>query len=151
MEDIFKRLWENLLGRMNGPLDFRLIAQPAIATFLAVRAGLKDARDERPAFVWAALTNPSYRQVLIAQFWKDVWKVFALAVALDAIYQLMVNRGVYLLELFIVATTLAVIPYILLRGPVARIAKQIGHKDTKSRNRRSCTKDPYEIDQPRSG
>jgi hypothetical protein len=133
MEDIFNRLWQNLLGRMNGPLNFRLIAQPAVATFLAVRAGLMDARLGRPAFVWAALTNPSYRHVLITQSWKDVWKVFALAVALDAIYQLMVNRGVYLLELFIVATTLAVIPYILLRGPVARIAKRVGHKHAKSR------------------
>lgn len=134
MEDIFKRLWENLLGRMNGPLEFRLIVQPAVATFLAVRAGLKDARHGRPAFVWAALTSPSYRHILIAQLWKDVWKVFALAVALDAIYQLMVNRGVYLLELFIVASTLAVIPYILLRGPVTRIAKRVGHKQTKSIN-----------------
>ncbi|HKR85994.1 MAG TPA: hypothetical protein VJS37_17675 [Terriglobales bacterium] len=133
MEDIFNRLWENLLGRMHGPLNFRLIVQPAVATFLAVRAGFMDARLGRPAFVWAALTNPSYRHVLIAESWKDVWKVFALAVALDAIYQLIVNRGVYLLELFIVATTLAVIPYILLRGPVARIAKRIGHKHAKSR------------------
>jgi hypothetical protein len=39
--------------------------------------------------------------------WKDVGKVFIVAVALDAIYQLVVQRGVYVLELQIVATALA--------------------------------------------
>ena len=128
MEDIFKRLLENLVGRTTGPMNFRLILQPAVATFLAVRAGLKDARQGQPAFVWAAITDPSYRHVLFAKFWRDVWKVFALAVVLDTIYQLIVNRGVYLLELLTVATTLALIPYILLRGPVNRIARRFDRK-----------------------
>jgi hypothetical protein len=60
---------------------------------------------------------------LFRQGRNDVGKVFALAVLLDAIYQLIVQHGVYVLELLIVATSLAVVPYILLRGPVSRIAK----------------------------
>jgi len=125
VEEIFKRVWVNLLARLSGPLNFRLIVQPTVATFLAIRAGLKDARQDRPAFLWAAITNHSYRRELWQQFRKDVWKVFTLAVVLDAIYQLIVHRGVYVLELLLVATTVALIPYILLRGPIARIAKSL--------------------------
>ena len=37
-------LWEMLIGRIEGPLTLRLVLQPTMASFLAVRAGLKDAR-----------------------------------------------------------------------------------------------------------
>lgn len=123
MGDILQRVWDNLLGRVTGPMNLRLIVQPTLATFLAVRAGLKDARQGHPAFLWAAITNPSYRRQLLHQFFKDIWKVFAVAIVLDAIYQLIFHRGVYVLELLIVATLLAVVPYVLFRGPVARIAR----------------------------
>lgn len=131
MEDILKRVWENLLGRLSGPLNFRLIVQPAVASFLAVRAGLKDAQQERPAFLWAAITNPPYRRNLFRQFWNDVWKVFLVAIILDTVYQLSIQRGVYVLELLIVATTLALVPYVLLRGPVGRIARLFRRNDRK--------------------
>ena len=41
---------------------------------------------------------------------KDVGKVFILAAVLDSIYQLIVHRGVYVLELLITARVLAIIP-----------------------------------------
>jgi hypothetical protein len=123
MDEILKRVWENLSNRLSGPLNFRLIVQPAVASFLAIRAGLNDAQQERPAFLWAAITNPSYRHHLYRQFWNDSWKVFVLAIVLDAVYQLIVHHGVYALELVLVATILALVPYVLLRGPVTRIAK----------------------------
>jgi hypothetical protein len=125
LEEILKRVWGNLIARASGPLNFRLIIQPIVAGFLAIRAGLKDARDGRPVFLWTAVTNKAHRPELFHQGRKDVEKVFALAVLLDAIYQLMVQRGVYVLELLIVAPTLAVIPYVLLRGPVSRIARWV--------------------------
>jgi hypothetical protein len=94
-----------------------------VATILAIRAGLKDAREGRPAFLWAAITNPAYRPQLLQHGWKDVGRVFALSVVLDAIYQLIVHRGAYALELLIVATTLAVVPYVLVLGTVNRIRR----------------------------
>jgi len=126
MGDILQRVWENLVNRVTGPMNLRLIVQPTVATFLAVRAGLKDARQGQPAFLWAAITNPSYRRELLHQFSKDIWKVFVVAIVLDSIYQLIFHRGVYVLELLIVATVLAVVPYVLLRGPIARIARLLG-------------------------
>ena len=124
MEDILIRLWNNLIGRLSGPMNFRLIVQPAVATILAVLAGLRDAREGRPAFFWAALTNPVHRGMAFKEIRKDVGKVFLIATVLDSIYQLIVHRGVYFGELIITATLLAIVPYILIRGPVNRIARR---------------------------
>jgi hypothetical protein len=71
------------------------------------------------------LRNPAHRRELLRQGWKDVGKVFLLAAILDVIYQLIVHRGVYLLELLLTAVTLAIVPYVLLRGPVSRIARLV--------------------------
>jgi hypothetical protein len=125
LDEILKRVWENLIGRAGGPMHLRLILQPIVASILAVRAGLSDARQGRPAFLWAAITNPEYRPELIHEGWKDVGKVFIIAAVLDSIYQLIAHRGVYLLELVIVATALAIVPYVLVRGPVTRLGKMI--------------------------
>ena len=133
MNEIFQRVWDNLIGRTSGPMNFRLIIQPAVATLIAIRAGLNDAREGRPAFFWAALWNRAYRPELLRQGWKDVGKVFILAMVLDSIYQLIVHRGVYVLELLITAAVLAILPYVLVRGPINRIArtKQSGEQVTK--------------------
>ena len=120
MDDILRRFWDNLIGRASGPMNFRLVIQPTVASVLAIRSGLKDAREGRPAFLWAAITNPDYRHELWRQGSRDVGKVFVLAVVLDAVYQLLVQRGVFLLELVVVATVLAIVPYVLIRGPVGR-------------------------------
>jgi hypothetical protein len=110
MNDIFARIWENLNARLTGPMNLRFIIQPTVATILAIRAGLRDAHQNRPAFLWAVLWNPAHRRELLRQGWKDVGKVLLLATILDVIYQLIVHRGVYILELLITAVVLAVIP-----------------------------------------
>jgi hypothetical protein len=61
---------------------------------------------------------------LLHQGWEDVGKLFVIAMILDAIYQLIVHRGAYVGEMLITATVLAIIPYILIRGPVNRIARR---------------------------
>ena len=47
MEDLFARMWGNLIGRIDGALSFRLIIQPVVAVFFAVRAGWNDAKKGR--------------------------------------------------------------------------------------------------------
>ncbi len=125
MSDIFVRVWQNLITRLTGPMNLRLIIQPTVATILAIRAGLRDAHQNRPPFLWAVLWNPAHRRELLRQGWKDVGKVFLLAAILDVVYQLIVHRGVYILELLITAVTLAIVPYVLIRGPISRIAKLV--------------------------
>ena len=46
--DFFVRAWEQLVGRLSGPMKLRFILQPATAVFFAIRAGLKDAREGYP-------------------------------------------------------------------------------------------------------
>jgi hypothetical protein len=128
MDKILERVWENLIGRTSGPMSFRLIIQPAVATFIAIRAGLK-----------AALSDRAYRPELWQQGRKDVGKVFILAAALDSVYQLIVHRGVYVLELLIVATVLAIVPYVFIRGPVNRIARRRQIRPSHQRAKASLT------------
>jgi hypothetical protein len=115
---------EDLVGRASGPMSFRLILQPAVGVLLALRAGMRDARDGRRPFLWAALSDQSARRELMRQVWKDVGKVFIVALALDAIYQVIVHSGIYPLELLLTATLLALVPYGIVRGPITRLARR---------------------------
>jgi hypothetical protein len=96
--------------------------QPAMAIFLAVCSGLKDSREGKPAYFWAFFTNPSDRRELLHEGWKSIGKLLILTVALDCVYQIIVLRWIYPFEALVVAFVLAVIPYLLVRGPVNRIA-----------------------------
>ena len=123
MRDLLLRGWTNLFDRVGGPMTFRIILQPTMATIMAVLAGLRDAREGRPPYLWTLLTEPSQRANLLREGWKAVGRVFLLALIMDIIYQLIVERWIYPVELLIVAILLAVVPYLLIRGPVNRIAR----------------------------
>ena len=124
MEEMIVRGWEGLVDRIGGPMTFRLILQPAMAVLLAVRAGLKDAREGRPPYLWTVFTDRSQRVHLLREGWRSIARVFILAVVMDVIYEWVMGRWFYPLETFIVAIMLAVVPYALLRGPVNRIARR---------------------------
>jgi hypothetical protein len=121
MEEIWQRYIENLFARLDGPLHFRIIMQPTMAAILAVIDGVKDAKLGKPAYFWEVCTNPEHRRELIEGAWKRIGKIFILAVVLDVVYQLIVTHWVYPGETLTVAIVLAVVPYILLRGPINRI------------------------------
>ena len=123
MEELIARYIGELTGRVGGPMSFASSCKPAMAAFFACRAGLTDARTGRPPYFWAMLKNPAHRRDLLREGWKDVAKVFAIAVVLDAVYQLIQLRWIYPLQALIVAFTLAFLPYLVLRGPVARLAR----------------------------
>jgi len=124
VEEALRRGWEDFIGRPGGPMSFRLILQPAVAIILAIRAGMRDARDGRPPFLWAVLSNQGRRQELIRQGWKDVGNVFIVALVLDSIYQVTMHAGIYALELLLTATMLALVPYMIVRGLVTRLARR---------------------------
>ena len=124
MDDELSRFWADLVGRVNGPLSFRLFIQPAVATFLAIRAGIQDARARRPLYTWSIATDPSHRIEFLEAGWKDVAKVYLLAILLDVVYQYIVFRWVYPIESLVVAFVLAFLPYLLIRGPVNRLIRR---------------------------
>ena len=116
-------LYEGLMARLDGPLHFRFFAQPAMAAFLAIRDGIKDAREDKPAYFWGVLSGVGNRGHLLRSGLKSVAKVIVLAVVLDIIYQLIEFRTIHIVGLLGAALVLAVIPYLLLRGPAKRIAR----------------------------
>jgi hypothetical protein len=44
------RLGSDLIGRVSGPMKFRLYMQPAMAAVLATLSGLRDAKAHLPPF-----------------------------------------------------------------------------------------------------
>ena len=127
MDDFLGRVWQDLGGRLHGPLPVRLVVQPAVAAVLAIRAGWRDAKDGRGPYLWRIATDPGHRAQQLQQGWKDVGKLFLVALALDVIYQLVALRWVYLGEAILVATGLALVPYVVLRSLVRRLAARGGN------------------------
>jgi hypothetical protein len=117
------RGWENFLARPSGSLNLRFIVQPTMAGLLALRAGIQDAREGRQGYLWALVSNPERRFQLLHDGWRGARTPFLVAIVLDCIYQLVTVQFIYPLELLFTATLLALIPYILLRGPFNRIAR----------------------------
>ena len=130
MEEFITRVLTGLADRVGGPMTFRIILQPLMAGLLAVRAGLKDAREGRPAYFWTILTDSTQRAALVREGWKAVARVFVLAVVMDVIYQWIVRRWIYPGETLIVAFALAVVPYLVLRGPINRLARRWRRQST---------------------
>lgn len=121
MDDIWARIAENMAHRVSGPMKFRLVLQPAMAAFFAIRSGLKDAKSGNSPYVWSLATDPNHRTELMKDGWKSVGKVFILAIALDVVFQLVELRFVYPGEAVAVAFLLAILPYLVLRGLTTRL------------------------------
>ena len=99
-----------------------------MAIAFAVIDGIKDAKMGRPAYFWAMVKNPEERRALLRIGWKRIGKIFILAVVLDVIYQIKVYRWFYPGETLTVAILLAIVPYLLVRGPIDRLAKLLKNK-----------------------
>lgn len=128
MRDMLMRALMNVGNRVGGPMTFRIILQPTMAALLAFRAGLKDAREGKPPYFWTLLTRPEQRADLLRQGWRAVARVVLLAIIMDVIYQLVVLRWVYPLELILVVILLAIVPYVFLRGLVNRLVRRLRSK-----------------------
>ena len=123
MENLFSRIMEDLVGRVSGPMKFRLILQPVMAAIFAIRSGLKDAKQNKRPYFWALFTDPEHRRDMIRDGWKSVGRVLIFGIIMDAIYQFIVFRWFYPGEAILVAAILALVPYLLIRGPANRIAR----------------------------
>lgn len=123
-QDFWMRITENIADRVTGPLKFRFLLQPLTASIFATLSGLKDARMGNPPYFWTLLNDPVQRTDMLKGGWKDVGKVFVFALLLDVGYQIYVLHFVYPGEAIIVAIVLAIIPYLIMRGLITRIARK---------------------------
>lgn len=123
MDDLLTTWWRELAERPAGPLAFRFYLQPVMALLLAARDGVRDARAGRPAYFWSLFTDPAHRGEALRSGWTSIVRVVLLALVLDLAYQVLVLRGLRPLQLLFVAIGLAILPYVLLRGPAGRLAR----------------------------
>jgi len=135
MEDLFKRIWENLIHRTEGPMHFRFVLQPAVSLFFAIRAAMRDTKNNTVPYFWRFMISKGQRAEIAKEAWKDVGKVFIFGMVLDIIYQIIVvniektKERFYPLESIIVAFALAILPYIIFRGAVNRVLRKIKAKE----------------------
>ena len=131
MDDFWLLVVEDMMARVSGPMKLRLVLQPLVAVVFAIRAGLSDARGGKPPYFWALVTDPTHRTEMLKDGWKSVGTVFVLALVFDIVYQVFVARFVYPGKAIIVALLLAIVPYLLVRGLVTRIARsKVGRTKT---------------------
>ena len=106
-------------------MHLRLLTMPVVVVFLAVRSGLRDAREGQTMFFWSLLTHPTERPRLLRSAFKDLGRVLIVALALDAAYQVVVLQAFYIVQALIVASICAIVPYLLLRGPISVLTRRL--------------------------
>ncbi len=127
--ETFSHAWRNMVERTSGPLSFRFILQPSMAAIAAIHDGLKDAWTGRSPYFWMVVRFwtvahtrgervERLREGLIATS-----RIILLGIVMDVIYQLLVYTTFYPAQALLIAVLLAFVPYLLIRGPVTRIAR----------------------------
>ena len=120
----FRRIWHQLIDRADAPMRFRFILQPLMAAFTAIRHGLNDARTGRSPYIWTIVGNPRERAQRLNEGLNATARIIFLGLVMDTIYQILVLRRLYPAEAVIVALLFCFIPYVIMRGPAARIARR---------------------------
>jgi hypothetical protein len=123
-EDVVERMWANLIGRPSGRMAFRFILQPSMAVIAALHDGRKDARAGRSPFLWSVLHEPRKRIERLDEALNATARIIVLGIVMDVIYQFIELETFYPVEALIIAILLAFLPYLLIRGPAARIARR---------------------------
>jgi hypothetical protein len=121
---IFQRIWHDLLARRDARMRFRFILQPLMAAIVAIRDGLQDAQIGNEPYFWTLVGNPGERTRRLNEGLNATARIILLGLVMDAIYQGILLRRFYPGEAVIVALLFAFVPYVIMRGPAARIARR---------------------------
>lgn len=117
-----QRFWHDLIARPDAPMRFRFILQPLMAAAAAIHDGLKDARAGRAPYFWTMLLTPAERTARLNEGLNATARIILIGLVMDIIYQILVLGTFYPNESVVIAVVLAFLPYVILRGPVRRIA-----------------------------
>lgn len=121
--EVRERVFTSIAERPGGPMTFRFILQPVMAAVMAAIDGLRDARSGTPPYFWSLITGTNQRVDRIYDGVIATSRVILLGLGMDVVYQWIEFKTFYPGEAAIVAVLLAFIPYLLLRGPFARLAR----------------------------
>jgi hypothetical protein len=122
--EIRERFWNDLLDRPDGVMRFRFVLQPVMAAIAALRDGVEDAKLGRSPYIWTLVYSQSERGGRLAEGVISTARVLLLGLCMDTVYQLIALNTFYPGEAVVIAIALAFVPYLILRGPVARIARR---------------------------
>lgn len=120
----FVRIWHDIAERPTQPMKFRFVLQPLMAAIVAILEGVKDARAGRSPYFWAMLSKPGERMTRLRGGLNATARIILLGIVMDVIYQVIVLRTFYPVEAVIMALLLAFVPYLVIRGPAARLARR---------------------------
>jgi hypothetical protein len=121
--EVRARTWHDLLERPGGVMRFRFILQPVMAVIAALHDGNEDARLGRSPYIWTLLNSAAERSGRLAEGVIATARILLLGLCMDTVYQLVVFKTFYPAQAVIVAIALGYVPYLVLRGPIARIAR----------------------------
>ena len=113
--EVHARIWRNIFARLGGPMTFRFLLQPTMATIAALHDGIKDARRGRRPYFWTILHDPEKRAERLREGVISTARIILLGLGMDAIYQFRVLKTFYPGEAVLIAFLLAFLPYLLLR------------------------------------
>jgi len=122
--EVLDRHWRNIVARPGGPMTFRFILQPTMASIAALRDGINDAYLGRSPYLSAIIRGIEGRG---GRLWEGVVstaKILIVGIVMDVVYQLTVFGTFHPAESASIAILLAFIPYALLRGPFQRVASR---------------------------
>jgi hypothetical protein len=118
---VVEQFWHDLIERPDGPMRFRFVLQPLMATIVAIRDGLKDARSGRSPYFATVVANPQERIGRLREGLDATARIIALGLVMDVIYQTIVFKTFYPDQALVVALVLAFVPYLIIRSVIARI------------------------------
>lgn len=121
--DVESRLWRNIADRPGGPMTFRFVLQPTMAALAALHDGIADARAGRTPYLWALITGSHHRVERLQEGLISTARILLLGLGMDAVYQATVLKTFFPGEMVVIAVLLAFVPYLVLRGPIARVAR----------------------------
>src|SRR5215467_9422038 len=128
-----EQFWHDLIERPDGPLRFRFVLQPLMATIVAIRDGRKDARSGRSPYLATVLGNPRERAGRLREGLDATARIIALGLVMDVIYQAIVFKTFYPDQALVVALVLAFVPYLIIRGVWLRASRVVNRPGKRRR------------------
>lgn len=124
LADLAQRFWSDLVSRPNGPYGFRFLLQPTMATAAALFDGLRDARAGQAPYFWSLVHEPASRAARLTDGVRSLARLLVLGIVMEVAYQGTQFGAFYPMEAAVTVFALCFLPYLLLRGPVARLARR---------------------------
>jgi len=121
--EVRQAFWSDMFARVGGPMTFRIILQPIMASIAALHDGLQDARGGHKSFFWSAWFNRSLETGRLREGLSSVARVLLLGICMDFIYQFKQMDGFYPGQAAVTAILLAVVPYFIFRWIVEITAR----------------------------